>query len=88
MTYDDDTGRRPYFPIRSEDRVSKKRKRGTRSRRLPSAGTQQLILDLGQQPGWQAEFVHAYLRHKYNRHDVTLATIRDVLAQGRVRQQR
>jgi hypothetical protein len=86
MMYDDDTGRRPYFPIQNEDRVSNKRKRkkkGSRSTRLPSANTQQLILELAQHPGWQAELIHAYLRHKYNRHDVSLNTIRDVLAQGR-----
>jgi hypothetical protein len=88
MMYDDDTGRRPYFPIQNEDRVPNKRKRrktGSRSTRLPSANTQQLIRELAQRPGWQAELVHAYLRHKYNRHDVSLKMIRTVLAQERVR---
>lgn len=88
MMYDDDTGRRPYFPIQNEDRVSSKRKRrkkDNRSTRLPSADTQQLILELAQRPGWQAELVHAYLRHKYNRHDVTLNMVREVLTQERAR---
>lgn len=92
MMYDDDTGRRPYFPIQNEDRVPNKRMsgmKGSRSTRLPSADTQQLILDLAQRPGWQAELIHAYLRRKYNRHDVTLNMIREVLAaHGRARRRR
>lgn len=85
MMYDDDTGKRPYFPIRNEDREPNRRKQSSRSTRLPSVNTQELILDLAQRPGWQAERVHAHLRIKYNRHDVTLKMIREVLARGRVR---
>ena len=88
MMYDDDTGKRPYFPILNEDRVPKKRgkrKKGSRSKRLPSANTQQLILELAQRPGWQAERIHAHVRHKYNRHDVSLNMIREVVAQSRIR---
>ncbi|MEV6648770.1 hypothetical protein [Amycolatopsis sp. NPDC051371] len=83
MIYDDDTGRRPYFPISNDDREPDKNHKENRSVRLPSAATQQLIVHMAQRPGWETERIHAYLRQKYNRHDVTLDMIRAVIAQSR-----
>lgn len=84
MVHDDDTGRRVYFPIRSEDRVSPRKQ----TVRLPSEQTQQLVLRLAERPGWKPERIHAHLRQKYNRHDVSLNAIRHILSQPRVRRPR
>jgi len=83
MVHDDDTGRRVYFPIRSEDRATPR----TRPVRLPSVKTQHLIQQLAQRPGWKAERIHAHIREKYNRHDVSLKAIRQILERPRVRRQ-
>lgn len=81
MVHDDDTGSRVYFPIRSEDRATSPK----RPARLPSAKTRQLIQQLAQRPGWKAERIHAHIREKYNRHDVSLNAIRQVLERPRIR---
>lgn len=75
MVYDDDTGRRIHFDLESGERPL----RGRRQKRLPSEETQRYIVQLARRPGWGAERVHAFLRLEHNRHDISLATIREIL---------
>lgn len=83
MVYDDDTGRHVHFNLESGNRPVE----GSRRIRLPSPETQEYIVRLAQQPGWDAERIHAHLRIERNRPDISLATIREILASARVRRQ-
>ena len=87
MMYDDDTGRRVHLEIRSEDRPVDRDK----PTRPPSKHVRELILNLLRvYPVWEKEpaRIHAYIRNRLGRHDVSLKVVRLVLRQEKAKQRR
>jgi hypothetical protein len=76
MVHDDDIGRRIHFDIEYDDPPPPHGQR----RDLPSVATQEQIVELGRRFGWNVDRIYTYLRDEVDRHDVTRAMIRHVLA--------
>jgi len=84
MIYDDDTGRRAEFEIRTEDHGDDRPATHSEQVRLPTKELQDQIAVWARQPGWGVERIYALLRQR--RHDVTKATIRHIISRNRVNQ--
>ncbi|MFD5823864.1 hypothetical protein [Lentzea sp. NPDC060358] len=82
MIYDDDDSRPIHYEIRANDFPAPVHPPA----HPPTQETQRQIIELAQQPGWTADAVHAHFRR--TRHDISLATIKWVLAQASARQRR
>jgi hypothetical protein len=84
MMYDDDTGKRVHLDIRNEDRPPERGK----APRPPSKQVRELILDLVRRYKWGPDRIHAHIRHRHGRNDVSLKVIRLVVNQDKAKQRR
>jgi hypothetical protein len=80
MIYDDDTGRRAEFEIRTEDYSYDQSADRAEQVHLPTPQVQDEIIALARQPGWGVERIFAQLRR--SRHDISRATIRHIITRA------